>query len=70
MYNYLVSYVANANKYKGFGVCSVNIPNLVSSVEDQCLKDVTEAKLSPKFAKCEFKFAITLLGFQLCNNIH
>ncbi len=69
MYNYHVSYVAdaNANGYKAFGVCTVTIPNLVSSVEDPCLKDATEAKLSPKFAKCEFEFAITILGFQLCN---
>lgn len=71
MYNYQVSYVAdanaNANRYKSFGVCTVTVPNLVSSVEDQCLKDATEAKLSPKFAKYEFKFAITILGFHLCN---
>lgn len=70
MYNYQVVYVAEATGYKAFGICTVTVPSLILSVDDECLKVATKFKLAKKFEKCEFEFVITILGFQACNKIH
>lgn len=65
MYKYQVCYTADAIGYMALGICTVAVPNLISSVEDEYLVNATKSKLAHKFLKSNLQFEIKVLGFQL-----